>query len=499
MKRPRHAGAPSPQWQRPPLFASTFASFIPVPRVRVAPAFAVVTLAALVLASLTSPVLISHLGSLVPAECAAGETGQTGANAQGSIPAEKDPLLTTITYSLQERQEIITGIWEKIDLWYSYFDEKGIDWNKIKEKYLTEVEGVTSDWEFFQKVAAMIRELHDGHSYVYDYPKPISFRYGRPECEILEADGKPIVARVTPGSDAAAKGVVPGLEVVSADGIPAQERIAMIIPRVTASTPWYARRLAHLNLLHGELSKDVKVEFRRPDGSTFSAVLKRAPVSMETVRIESKVLSGDIGYIKLPSLSANRLGLKSDNAIVAEFDRALERVKNTKALIIDFRGNGGGNDAAGNQCAARLLTEPTPFPTNVTKMVTFGKAWYTPRMSRIVKPRGPWQYTGPVVLLIDEMVFSSAEHVVAGLHDSGRAVTIGRNTAGSSGNPVDLEVKGFKFQVSRWKEYRVDGTLIEGNGVPADVVVNPTLADVVAGVDTVLERAIEYLTVNAHP
>ncbi len=38
-----------------------------------------------------------------------------------------------------------------------------------------------------------------------------------------------------------------------------------------------------------------------------------------------------------------------------------------------------------------------------------------------------------------------------------------------------LEVSGFKFQVSRWREYRTDGSLIEGQGVPADIGVNPTV------------------------
>jgi len=126
-------------------------------------------------------------------------------------------------------------------------------------------------------------------------------------------------------------------------------------------------------------------------------------------------------------------------------------------------------------------------------MVTLGVPWFAPRMGRSVGPRGLWQYTGPVVLLVDEFVVSSAEHFAAGMHDSGRATTIGHTTAGSSGNPVPLEVSGFKFQVSRWREYRADGSLIEGHGVPADVVIGPTVADLANGVDRVLAAAIEYL------
>lgn len=38
--------------------------------------------------------------------------------------------------------------------------------------------------------------------------------------------------------------------------------------------------------------------------------------------------------------------------------------------------------------------------------------------------------------------------------------------------------------MSRWREYRADGSLIEGHGVPADIV---------DGIDTVLAFALDYL------
>ncbi len=158
-----------------------------------------------------------------------------------------------------------------------------------------------------------------------------------------------------------------------------------------------------------------------------------------------------------------------------------------------MRGNGGGDDRLAGRCAGRFFTSAVAFPSFQMRMVTFGKPWFAPRMGRSVSPRGAWQYTQPVVLLIDEFVISSAEHFVAGMHDSGRAITIGHTTAGSSGNPIRLEISGFKFQVSRWREYRACGSLIEGNGVPADIVVRPTINDLATGVDTVLVRALDYI------
>lgn len=402
--------------------------------------------------------------------------------------------LAELTYSLQERQRIYREIWEKIGLWYSYFDDKGIDWESIGQRYLERVAEAKSDYEFFAGISSMVRELKDGHSYVYEYPKPISQNRGRPCIHMVEAEGKPIVAKVTPGSDAEAKGVIPGLRVVSVDGEPAKERIESLIPLVHSSTPWHRRSVAVAAMLEGNPDQAVQVELASPSGATFTLLLLREPFVREPMAITAKVLDGDIGLLRLPSFSASGLGLTSGDALVKEFDSSLEGLRETKALIIDMRGNGGGDDRVAESCAARFFTSAVAFPGFQMRMVTLGKPWFAPRLGRKVSPRGVWQYTKPVVLLIDEFVISSAEHFAAGMHDSGRAVTIGHTTAGSSGNPIRLEVSGFKFQVSRWRELRTCGSLIEGQGVPADIVASPTVSDIAGCLDRALICAIDYLS-----
>lgn len=401
--------------------------------------------------------------------------------------------LTELTYSLDKRMEICREILHKMSLWYSYSDEKNIDWESIRQRYLTQAVEATSDYEFIAGMSAMVRELHDGHSYMYDYPKSVSVNRGRPCVRIIEAEGKPIVAKVVSGSDADTKGVVPGLEIVSVNGQPAEERIRSLIPLVHSSTPWHARGVAIAAMLNGNLNEAVRVEFMNQDGKAFSLELACEDFVREIAAITAEVLCGNIGLLTLPSFSASNLGLESGDALVKEFDAALERLKETKALIIDVRGNGGGDDKVAGSCAGRFFTSKVEFPGFRMRMVTLGRPWFTPRIRRSVSPRGKWQYTQPVVLLVDESVMSSAEHFVAGMHDSGRSTTIGHNTAGSSGNPIRLEVSGFKFQVSRWQEYRSGGTLIEGHGVPADIAVGPTINDIADGIDTVLMLAMGYL------
>ncbi len=401
--------------------------------------------------------------------------------------------LTELTYSPEERQRICEEIWEKIGLWYSYFDDKGIDWESVKQRYLDQVAGTQSDYEFFASMSAMVRELEDGHSYIYDYPRQVPSNRGRPRIHIVEAEGKPIVAKVAFGSDAEAQGIVPGLKIVSVDGEPANQRIDFLVPRVHSSTPWHRRSVAVAAMLEGDLDEPVQVELESQDGKVFSLRLLREPFVAEPASITAAVLDGDIGLLTLPSFSASYMGLKSGDDLVKAFDAALEQLRGTKALIIDMRGNGGGDDRVAQRCAGRFFTSSVAFPGFQMRMVTLGKPWFAPRIGRNVSPRGEWQYSGAIVLLVDEFVISSAEHFVAGMHDSGRATTIGHTTAGSSGNPIRLEVSGFKFQVSRWRELRTDGSLIEGQGVPADISVSPTVDDIARRIDGALICAVDYL------
>ena len=60
------------------------------------------------------------------------------------------------------------ALWTIIDERYCFLDEKGIDWDSIHTAYskeidLMEEQKVTNDLAFFQLMAKMLDELHDGH------------------------------------------------------------------------------------------------------------------------------------------------------------------------------------------------------------------------------------------------------------------------------------------------------------------------------------------------
>jgi len=104
-------------------------------------------------------------------------------------------------------------------------------------------------------------------------------------------------------------------------------------------------------------------------------------------------------------------------------------------------------------------------------------------------------YQGPLVVLIGPGSASAAEITAAAVQDHKRGKLIGRTTNGAvvPGQWFDLP-DGGKMMIPVSDFVRSNGRRIEGFGVEPDIWVLPTLDDVRAGRDPVLERAVQELS-----
>jgi hypothetical protein len=55
------------------------------------------------------------------------------------------------------------SLWKSMDEHYCYFEEKNVDWNAVKNKYIGQIRDGMNDEELFGVCARMIGELQDGH------------------------------------------------------------------------------------------------------------------------------------------------------------------------------------------------------------------------------------------------------------------------------------------------------------------------------------------------
>jgi hypothetical protein len=197
-------------------------------------------------------------------------------------------------------------------------------------------------------------------------------------------------------------------------------------------------------------------------------------------KVEYEILNGNIGYIYIATL-------RVEEPIIEGFDEALVYLKDTKGLIIDVRNNGGGSDINSLGIVNRLITSPI-----------IGLSGYLPKFGLVqgdnIYPRGLFQYTNQVVMLINGVCFSSCEDFAEMMKKVPTVIAVGDTTAGASGVPKPFTLpSGRVINVSTVDVLRYDGFPIEWNGVLPDIRIPQTEEDIKQGRDKQLEYAISIL------
>src|SRR5690606_17978268 len=98
----------------------------------------------------------------------------------------------------------------------------------------------------------------------------------------------------------------------------------------------------------------------------------------------------------------------------------------------------------------------------------------------------------PVVLLTNRSVYSAANAFASFMSTLPNVVLMGDQTGGGGGAPYSGELmNGWRFRFSTTQMVNVNKKQIE-NGIPVDMEQYLLPADEAKGIDTILERAIDY-------
>ncbi len=123
--------------------------------------------------------------------------------------------------------------------------------------------------------------------------------------------------------------------------------------------------------------------------------------------ITGRRLPSGPGLIRIPDFEGG-----SGRDPVAEFDAALAALLDAPGLILDLRGNGGSTFIA-DGIAGRFFDRPFTYGRDVFRARLPQRGWRG-HFDYRVTPRAP-VYAGPVVLLIDELNFNTAEQFIVAL------------------------------------------------------------------------------------
>lgn len=214
-------------------------------------------------------------------------------------------------------------------------------------------------------------------------------------------------------------------------------------------------------LLAGRVGETRSFRVRRPNGDLVRWEEPYQPLPWPEA-VSWRVLPSGTGYLRI------RGWLAGDAAVV---DAALGELRAAPALIVDLRGNVGGNLVAAQAFRDRFLLGRTHLGT--VRFSRDGQRGLLGDPGAIVgeppPPDAVRPWTKPVRFLIDRESYSATEDAVLGLQGLPHVQLVGEPSGGGSGRPRFIGIdEGRAFTVSTALTFDRAGRCIEGNGVPVD-------------------------------
>lgn len=201
-----------------------------------------------------------------------------------------------------------------------------------------------------------------------------------------------------------------------------------------------------------------------------------------------KVLHDNIGYLRCSSFASD---IGEGN--LAE---AMRYLATADGLIVDLRSNGGGLLTAAQLLASAFINRPT-LVGYISHKTGRGHTQFSSPQPITLKPFAGLRWQKPVVVLTNRRTYSAANAFVAYVSALPNVTLMGDRTGGGSGLPFSSELPGgwsIRFSASPIYDSEMHHTEF---GIEPDLAVHITAQDYQRSIDTIIERAIDHLLVQA--
>ena len=430
---------------------------------------------------------------------------------RGALPSEAD------------RKKEIAALRDHLDRMYAHRLDKeqrnALDEDAVFAELEKRLLAATSWGRYDTAIYEALARFHDGHL-TYHPPSTAapsrgytSFHLG---LQTVLAGDHLLVQSIEDGSDVQKAGIAPGDEVIEIDGKPVSDLLADEVAHRVWSRPESAKigwveQLGAVLYPKGDPPRERKMKFRlRAGGERDVAIVpKEAP----KVKREAVTVTDDhgIALVTIRSLNGGKRRAK-------QIDEALAKARTSRGIVIDLRGDRGGDiTLVGERVVAGLaegnaklgtyrvlVTPDTIAQRPMWKHLVAGADGYSAPEDLTVEaqPAGKG-FHGPVAVIVDAGCVSTCELVAAALRGDLGAAVVGDVTGGSSGAPVPVElpVSHGTINIPTWNMIAADGKPVESDGVVPDVASQPTADALAAGEDLPLRAAIDLvrLRIGAGP
>lgn len=334
-------------------------------------------------------------------------------------------------------------------------------------------------------IAQALVDFDDSHTIFIPPGRTTDVEYG---WQMQLVGDRCFVTSVTPGSDAAAKGLGRGDQVLQIDQFPLDRRdfwklqylLYTLSPRrqlqVTVMTPQGVRRQLDIASKVTPLPKVTRVDLDSLETMLYQAAREVREARNKFTR------DGDVAIWKLS-------GFDFDPADVSR--TMTKGLEGATSLVLDLRGNGGGLIKTLEEVAGRLFDRD----------IVVGEMKQRKSSERmVIKKRKP-HFDGKLIVLIDAGSQSAAEILARLVQIEKRGQVIGDVSAGAvmraqlftDGIQAAQGFLIYQAMITDADLVMTDGKSLERVGVAPDERLLLTAADIAEGRDPVLSRAVMAL------
>jgi C-terminal processing protease CtpA/Prc len=365
-----------------------------------------------------------------------------------------------------------------------YYDPKlhGIDWDANVKNFREMIANASSLNRGMSMIGAALDVLNDSHTFFVPPPRPYKHDFG---WQIAMVGEKCLVLRVRPQSDAERKGIKPGDEVLAINGFtPGRDNLWKLDYVFNVVRPQQALQISLLSPSGEKRNVELIAAMQQLPKTDLTGqgiwnYLRKLEYQEELDRMRYVETDNDLLVLKFPEFAFTP----------DEVDSMMKKARKHKALIIDLRGNPGGSVVTLNEFLGNLFDHDVKICDRVTRDNS---------KPQLAKSRKKNAFTGRLIVLVDSRSASASEVLARVVQLEKRGTILGDRSAGAVMEarhyPYHIGVETiipYAASITEADLIMTDGKSLEHVGVLPDEMLVESPADLAAGRDTVMARAIE--------
>ncbi len=362
---------------------------------------------------------------------------------------------------------------------YVYLKDKNIDLKCIRAYYEKQIPQIKTKEDITLFFEYLLDEFYDSHL-ILNTNTNSSFRLFSPIYATLK-NGNLIISSVWLNQIENLEQNILGAEIIKVNNIDFNTIIEQFPTHCTDKNSLKAREWIANKILAGRYNKPRIVSLKLNNNKILKLDLDKLKLKSNSKLLTASI-KDSIGIIRIN----NSLG---NNNLIKEFDKSLNELANTKALILDLRNTvDGGNSYVARGIMGRFINKPKPYQKHLSNEKYDGKTVVERNWVEYVNPRKE-QYKKPLIILVGRWTGSMGEGLAIGFEGMKRGEVVGVEMERLAGeiNGFSFKNQSFGYRIATAKIYHINGTPRE-KYMPK-IYIPQTRIDK----DEVLDKAVELI------